>query len=70
MYLTLEEKAFIRWALQYLVSENAVHINPEGRFFFRKKFFEEMDDQYSYLTDLGKACYQAILYKVTSPNNQ
>lgn len=67
--LNSQEKAFIRWALQYLVSENAVNINPKGKFFFRKKFFEEMETQESQLNDLGKNLWQAIRDKIYYPKS-
>lgn len=63
--LSPEEKAFIRWAIEYLVSENSVHINPEGIFFFRKKFFEEMEAQKDCLNELGKAYYLSIRDKIS-----
>ena len=52
--LTLEEKQFVLWALEYLVPEDTVNINPEGRFFFRKRFFVEMHRQEQYLTTFAK----------------
>lgn len=64
MQLSREEKAFVLWALEYLVSHNSVNINPEGRFFFRKKFFEEMQAQEEYLSHTGRMQFHQIKKKV------
>lgn len=70
MSLNNAEKAFVRWTLKYLVSENTVNINPEGKFFFRKKFFEEMKHQENQLNDLGKKHGQSIQKKYALNNVQ
>ena len=64
MKLTNAEKQFVYWTLEFLVSKDSVNINPEGRFFFRKKFFKEMEGQMEFLTLDGQEILRQLCGKV------